>query len=61
VRYVLAREPLFLNTSSDLRLLRSILEAASTPGPAPTDAELEADAVSQGIAPLFDGDQLERI
>jgi aryl-alcohol dehydrogenase-like predicted oxidoreductase len=61
VRFVLARAPLFLNTSSDLRLLRSILQAASTPGPAPTDAELEADAVSQGISPLFDGGQLERI
>jgi aryl-alcohol dehydrogenase-like predicted oxidoreductase len=61
VRFVLARAPLFLNTSSDLRLLRSILEAAATPGPAPTEDELEADATSQGIAPLFDGGQLERI
>jgi aryl-alcohol dehydrogenase-like predicted oxidoreductase len=61
VRFVLGRPPLFLNTSSDLRLLRSILEAASTPGPAPTDAELAADAASQGIFPLFDGGQLERI
>jgi aryl-alcohol dehydrogenase-like predicted oxidoreductase len=61
VRFVLARTPLFLNTSSDLRLLRSILEAAKTPGPAPTEAELEADAASQGIAALFDGGQLERI
>jgi aryl-alcohol dehydrogenase-like predicted oxidoreductase len=61
VRFVLARAPLFLNTSSDLRLLRTILEAASTPGPAPTDAELVGDAASYGIAPLFDGGQLERI
>ena len=61
VRFVLGRAPLFLNTSSDLRLLRSILEAASTSGAAPTDAELAADAVSQGTAALFDGGQLERI
>jgi aryl-alcohol dehydrogenase-like predicted oxidoreductase len=61
VRFVLGRPQLFLNTSSDLRLLRSILEAASTPGPPPTDAELAADVASQGIAALFDGGQLERI
>jgi aryl-alcohol dehydrogenase-like predicted oxidoreductase len=61
VRFVLARPALFLNTSSDLRLLRSILEAASTPGPAPTDAELEADAATHGVEPLFDGGALERI
>jgi aryl-alcohol dehydrogenase-like predicted oxidoreductase len=61
VRYVLARPALFLNTSSDARLLQPTLEAAAAGGTAPTDDELEADVVSQGIEPLFDGAALERI
>ncbi len=61
VRFVLGRPPLFLNTSSDLRLLRPILEAASTPAAAPTDTELAADEARHGIVALFDGAQLERI
>jgi len=66
VRYVLARPQLFLNTSSDARVLRPILEAADaafadgTPT-SPTDEEMEADALAQGIRPLFDGAALERI
>jgi aryl-alcohol dehydrogenase-like predicted oxidoreductase len=60
VRYVLARPGLFLNTSSDARLLRPILEAASTGG-APLDDQLEADVLAQGVQPLFDGGELERI
>jgi len=61
VRFVLAKQQLFLNTSSDARLLRPILEAASAEGPAPGDAEMRADVQSEGITPLFDGAQLERI
>ncbi len=61
VRFVLARPALFLNTSSDARLLRPTLEAAVAGGPAPTDAEMAADAEALGITPLFDGDHLERI
>ncbi|HEY2429480.1 MAG TPA: aldo/keto reductase, partial [Acidimicrobiales bacterium] len=61
VRWVLAREQLFLNTSSDARLLRPILEAASRGGPWPADEELSADADREGVQPLFDGDALERI
>jgi aryl-alcohol dehydrogenase-like predicted oxidoreductase len=63
VRYVLARPGLFLNTSSDLRLLGPTLGAAArAPGAgAPTRAELEADLVSQDMAPIFDGGALERI
>jgi len=61
VRYVLARPELFLNTSSDARLLRPILEAAEAGGPAPTDEELAADRLAQGVRPLFDGAELERI
>jgi aryl-alcohol dehydrogenase-like predicted oxidoreductase len=61
VRYVLARPGLFLNSSSDSRLLRSTLEAAAVGGPAPTDEELAGDAGRLEIEPLFDGGALERI
>jgi aryl-alcohol dehydrogenase-like predicted oxidoreductase len=61
VRWVLAHEQVFLNTSSDARLLPLALEAAAGGGPAPTDAEMAADVVAHGIEPLFDGAGLERI
>lgn len=54
---------LFVNSSSDVRRLRPILAAASGAGevPRPTDEQMEADIVNQGIDPLFDGGSLERI
>jgi len=62
VRYVLGRSQLFLNTSSDARLLRPILEAASAGDlVSPSDDEMAADAEALGILPLFDGGALERI
>ncbi len=67
VRFVLARPGVFLNTSSDARLLRTTLEAAEAAGSAgpggsaPTGAELDADAEAFGIQPIFDGAGLERI
>ena len=61
VRYVLGRPGLFLNSSSDARLLRPILEAAAVGGPPPTDEEMAADVERHGIEPLFDGAALERI
>ncbi len=63
VRYVLSHEQLFLNTSSDARLLRPILTAAAsrTAFGAPTDVELADDAERLGMQPLFDGGALERI
>lgn len=65
VRYVLANDQVFLNTSSDLHLLRPTLEAtvaaAGPGGGAPTDEELSADVLAQGMSPIFDGGQLERI
>ena len=60
MRYVLARPGLFLNSSSDARLLRPTLEAAAG-GPAPTDEEMAADVERHEIEPLFDGAALERI
>lgn len=61
VRWVLGHEQLFLNTSSDGRLLGSAIAAAAAPTPAPTDAEMQADVDAEGIEPLFDGADLERI
>jgi aryl-alcohol dehydrogenase-like predicted oxidoreductase len=61
VQYVLARPQLFLITSSDARLLRPILEAASSPVGRPSEAQLRDDWVAQDVQPLFDGADLERI
>jgi aryl-alcohol dehydrogenase-like predicted oxidoreductase len=61
VRFVLANPQLFLNSSSDARLLPAIVEAASGELSAPTDEEMRADVVAEGITPLFDRAELERI
>jgi aryl-alcohol dehydrogenase-like predicted oxidoreductase len=61
VRWVLDNDQVFLNTSSDARLLRVALDAAASPEPTPNDDELEADVEALGIEPLFDGGDLERI
>ena len=61
VNYVLGRTGLFLNSSSDARLLPAILAAAASPTGLPSDEEMEADALRLGITPLFDGAELERI
>ena len=61
VRYVLSQPQLFLNTSSDARLLRPTLEAAGRALIAPSDEEMVADVETEGIEPLFDGRDLERI
>jgi hypothetical protein len=61
VRWVLGNDQVFLNTSSDARLLELALEAASAGGAVPGDDELRADVEAQAIEPLFDGEALERI
>jgi aryl-alcohol dehydrogenase-like predicted oxidoreductase len=61
VRFVLAEDDLFLNTSSDARLLPALAAAASGELSPPTEAELESDERQFGITPLFDGAELERI
>lgn len=63
VRWVLSRPGVFLNSSSDARLLRSTLEVASRPDATerPADALMDADVAALGIRPLFDGGALERI
>ncbi len=60
-RWVLGHDQLFLNTSSDARLLPAVLAAASADVPPPNDEELQADVDALEIAPLFDGAELERI
>jgi aryl-alcohol dehydrogenase-like predicted oxidoreductase len=61
VRWVLSKPGLFLNSSSDARLLRPTLDAAASEANVPSDAEMQADADALQIEPLFDGDVLERI
>jgi aryl-alcohol dehydrogenase-like predicted oxidoreductase len=61
VRFVLADERVFLNTTSDARLLPAIVAAAEGPLERPTDDELAADEAALDVAPIFDGEALERI
>ena len=65
VRWVLADQQVFLNTSSDARLLRPILGAAlaaqADGWPAPDADALAADRAALDMAPIFDGADLERI
>lgn len=53
VRFVLDRHGLFVNSSSDARLLATILAAAADPAPVPSAAELAADVASHAMEPLF--------
>ena len=61
VRYVLSDPQLFLNTSSDARLLPSTIAAACADLSAPSRDEMAADVAEHGITPLFDNAALERI
>lgn len=61
VRFVLSNDQLFLNSTSDARLLPLVLAAAEGDLTQPTDDELLTDEVEHGITPLFDGAALERI
>ena len=60
-RYVLAEPDLFLNSTSDARLLPLLFDAASGALDLPSDSEMAADQDTFDISPLFDGDSLERI
>jgi aryl-alcohol dehydrogenase-like predicted oxidoreductase len=53
VHFTLSRPGLFLNSSSDATILRSILEAASQPAIEPARAEMEADVANYAMQPLF--------
>src|SRR5713101_9242651 len=53
VHFVLSRDGLFLNTSSDAGILRDILDAASETAKLPARSELEAEVARYEMAPLF--------
>lgn len=53
VHWVLGRPGVFLNTSSDVRLLPKILDAATRLQDRPTDAEMDALVKRREAAPLF--------
>lgn len=53
VHWVLGRPGVFLNTSSDVRLLPKILDAATRLQDRPTDAEMDALVERREAAPLF--------
>lgn len=61
VRFVLGREGLFLNSTSDARLLPIVLEAAGGDLTLPTLSDMASDVEAFGVTALFDGAQLERI
>jgi len=64
VRWVLGHDGLFVNTTSDARLLPLVIEAGrefARSGARPTTEELAADALVFDVQPLFDGAALERI
>jgi len=63
VQFVLADPQLFLNTTSDTRLLPAVLAAAEAASAAgrPDPAQLDADVLAHAMVPLFDGGALEVI
>jgi aryl-alcohol dehydrogenase-like predicted oxidoreductase len=61
VDFVLGRQQLFLNSSSDFELLRLICDAAEHHGPVPPDEEMERDGEEYDVTALFDGGELEHI
>lgn len=61
VQWALADERVFLNTSSDARLMELALSAASSEFTRPSDEVMAADVANEGMTPLFDGRELERI
>ena len=54
VRYVLSHDQLFLNTTSDARLLGAIFDAAEGDLTTPSDAEMRADIDTYEMRSLFD-------
>jgi aryl-alcohol dehydrogenase-like predicted oxidoreductase len=61
VRFVLDQPQLFIDSSSAIDQLAHVLAAADAAAPAPSVADLAGDVASYGMAPLFDGAELERI
>jgi len=61
VAWVLARPGVFLNSSSDAKILPEILAAAAAGAGEPTRAEMEADVERLQIEPLFEAGERETI
>lgn len=61
VQWVLADERVFLNTSSDARLMELALSAAAGQLTRPGDDVMATDVAAEGMTPIFDGAALERI
>ena len=61
VRWVLGNPQMFLNTTSDADAMARVLAAAEGDLTRPSDAEMAADVEAFDMAPLFDGEALERI
>jgi aryl-alcohol dehydrogenase-like predicted oxidoreductase len=61
VRYVLSNDQLFLNTTSDARLLPQILAVAQGSLSEPDEAAMRNDVETHNMKALFDGADLERI
>jgi len=53
VRYVLSHPQMFLNTTSDARLVPMIIDGANGDLSAPSDDQMRADIDTEGITPLF--------
>jgi len=58
VHWVLKREGIFLNTSSDIHILPKILDAASRFENGPPEEEMREKATQLGMKPIFDGRSL---
>ena len=61
VRWVLSHPQVFLNTTSDARLLPDVFAAAAGDMVVPSESDMERDIEQQAVTPLFDGAALERI
>ena len=58
VHWVLAREGIFLNTSSDIHILPKILDAANRFEIGPFEEEMQDKSNQLGVKPIFDGRSL---
>lgn len=61
VRFVLGNDDLFLNTTSDARLVPVLVAAASADLSVPSDLEMDDDIETFGVTALFAPGDLERI
>jgi len=61
VHYVLAQPGFFLNTTSDATLIEQIMRFASEPIEAPSDEQMAADQLDQGVEPLFVRDESDDV